>query len=80
MYTVHVLGIEGGVAEHPVFASRAAAERSVNRFAAEGLRARIYRTAHPGPVSSRPPVPSARAISAAAAASAIRTAIATRRP
>ncbi len=82
MYTVHILGADGLRPEHPVFASRAAAERSANRFEAEGFRARIYRTAWSSPVDQRalPPEPSARAMSAAAAASAIRTAIATRRP
>ncbi len=45
MYTVHVLGIDGVGPEYRVFASRAAAERSVIRFEAEGFRARVYRTA-----------------------------------
>ena len=45
MYTVHVLGIDGVWLEYHVFASRAAAERSVIGFEAEGFRAKIYRTA-----------------------------------
>ncbi len=45
MYTVHVLGIDGAEPENHMFASRAAAERSVIRLEAEGFRARIYRTA-----------------------------------
>src|SRR5271165_4640504 len=45
MYTVHVLGIDGVWREYHVFASRAAAERSVIGFEAEGFRAKIYRTA-----------------------------------
>ncbi len=45
MYTVHVLGIDGAEPENHLFASRAAAERSVIRLDAEGFRARIYRTA-----------------------------------
>jgi hypothetical protein len=45
MYTVHVLGIDGVWPEYHVFASRAAAERSVVGFEAEGFRAKIYRTA-----------------------------------
>jgi hypothetical protein len=45
MYTVHVLGIDGAWREYHVFASRAAAERSVIGIEAEGLRAKIYRTA-----------------------------------
>ena len=45
MYTVHVLGIDGVWPEYQVFASRAAAERSVIGFEAEGFRAKIYRTA-----------------------------------
>ena len=45
MYTVHVLGIDGVWPEYHVFASRAAAERSVIGFEAEGFRAKIYRTA-----------------------------------
>jgi len=49
MYTVHVLGIDGVWPEYHVFASRAAAERSVFRLEAEGLRAKIYRTAW-GPI------------------------------
>ena len=45
MYTVHVLGVDGVWREYHVFASRAAAERSVIGFEAEGFRAKIYRTA-----------------------------------
>jgi hypothetical protein len=45
VYTVHVLGIDGVWPEDHVFASRAAAERSVICFEAEGFRAKIYRTA-----------------------------------
>jgi hypothetical protein len=45
MYTVHVLGIDGVWREYHVFASRAAAERSVIGFEAEGFRAKVYRTA-----------------------------------
>jgi hypothetical protein len=46
MYTVHVLlGIGGVWREYHVFASRAAAERSVIGFEAEGFRAKIYHTA-----------------------------------
>jgi hypothetical protein len=45
MYTVLVLGIDGVWPEYHVFASRAAAERSVIGFEAEGFRAKIYRTA-----------------------------------
>ena len=45
MYTVHVLGIGGVWPEYHVFASRAAAERSVIGFEAKGFRAKIYRTA-----------------------------------
>ncbi len=45
MYTVHVLGIGGVWRECHVFASRAAAERSVIGFEAEGFRAKIYHTA-----------------------------------
>jgi hypothetical protein len=42
MYTVHVLGIGGVWREYHVFASRAAAERGVIGFEAEGFRAKIY--------------------------------------
>ena len=49
MYTVHVLGIDGVWREYHVFASRAAAERSVIGFEAEGFRAKVYRTAS-GPI------------------------------
>jgi hypothetical protein len=45
MYTVHVLGIGGVWREYHVFASRAAAERSVIGLEAEGFRAKIYHTA-----------------------------------
>jgi hypothetical protein len=45
MYAVHVLGIDGVWREYHVFANRAAAERSVIRYEAEGFRAKIYRTA-----------------------------------
>jgi len=45
MYTVHVLGTDGVWREYHVFASRAAAERSVIGFEAEGFRSKIYRTA-----------------------------------
>ncbi len=45
MYIVHVLGVDGVSPEYHVFASRAAAERSVIGFEAEGYRAKIYRTA-----------------------------------
>ena len=45
MYTVHVLGIDGVWREYHVFASRAAAERSVIGFEGEGFRAKVYRTA-----------------------------------
>ena len=45
MYTVHVLGINGIWREYHVFASRAAAERSVIGFEADGFRAKVYRTA-----------------------------------
>ena len=39
------LGIDGVWPEYHVFASRAAAERSVIGFEAEGFHAKIYRTA-----------------------------------
>lgn len=45
MYTVHVLEDHGISPEDRVFASRAAAERSLVRFEAKGFRARIYRNA-----------------------------------
>ena len=45
MYTVHVLGINGVWREYHVFASRAAAERSVIGFEVDGFRAKVYRTA-----------------------------------
>ena len=45
MYKVHVLGMDSVWHQHHMFASRAAAERCVIRFEAEGFRAKIYRTA-----------------------------------
>lgn len=45
MYTVHVLADDGVSPEYRVFATRAAAERSLVRFEAKGFRARIYRNA-----------------------------------
>jgi hypothetical protein len=50
MYAVRVLGIDGVWRDHRVFASRAAAARSVIRFEAEGFRAKIYRTASSWPI------------------------------
>jgi len=45
MYTVQILGVDGVWSEYRVFASRAAAERSVIGLEANGFRARIYRAA-----------------------------------
>jgi hypothetical protein len=45
MYKVHVLAADPVWPRYHVFASRAAAERCVIRFEAEGFRTKIYRTA-----------------------------------
>jgi hypothetical protein len=45
MYAVHVLGTDSIWREYHVFGNRADAEQSVIGFEAEGLRAKIYRTA-----------------------------------
>ncbi len=45
MYKVLALGIDSVWPQYHVFASRAAAERCIIRFEAEGFRAKIYRTA-----------------------------------
>jgi hypothetical protein len=53
MCTVHVLGNGGVWREYHVFASRAAAERGVIGFEAEGFRAKIYAAIEGGRKCSR---------------------------